>query len=177
MLKATIQWDNDPNAISYFIQYRIVGSNYWITPNENNPTINNFYVVENIPYGALYEFKIIAETCETSCETILEVAAPCLITSNLIANPSGMGSMKLTWDTKPWAVSYAVKYKKSADATFITAPGSPTTGTTLTITGLDDGVSYDFMVQVNCQSGTSTGVQTTQPTACPDVTGLVATNV
>lgn len=177
MLTARIQWDNDPDAISYFIQYRIVGSNQWITPNNNNPTVNNFYIIDNIQYGANYEFKIIAESCETSCEVIIPVTAPCLQTSNLIATTSGMGSVNLTWDLKPWALSYTVKYKKTTDSTFITASGSPTTSNNFPITGLDDGVSYDFLVQVNCQSGTSVGIQTTHSTTCPDITGLVATNV
>lgn len=73
-----------------------------------------------------------------------------------------MPSSTLTWDSGgPATTSYTVEYKKSVDSVWITAPGSPTTSTSLAISGLDYNTSYDFRVTAQCAAGPASPVITT----------------
>lgn len=73
-----------------------------------------------------------------------------------------MPSSTLTWlSGGPSTTSYIVEYKKSVDSVWTTAPGSPTTSTSLAISGLDYSTSYDFRVTAQCASGPASPVTTT----------------
>jgi len=63
---------------------------------------------------------------------------------NLVAT-SEAGEVVLSWDAVVGAVSYNVYYKKASDTTWIGPVGVLLNGTK--ITGLEDGVEYDFIVQ------------------------------
>jgi hypothetical protein len=80
-------------------------------------------------------------------------------------DPTGLASSSVTqtsatvsWNTVSGATSYAVDYKASASGTWISAASS-TTSTSVNLTGLTAGTSYDWRVRANCSSGQGNYVQ------------------
>lgn len=175
---ATLNWTPSITAGSYFVQYRVKGTEDWIIPNnEPNPTMNSFYHITGLEEGTLYEFKIVSECCDGSTEQIIEGATSCPPTDSLTVIPIPSTSFQLNWPAKLWAVEYNVYFKPQASLPYLVAPGSPvapngTATETLTIGGLEVGVTYEFAVEVVCASGVSSKVINIGTNPCPNITNL-----
>jgi hypothetical protein len=77
------------------------------------------------------------------------------------ASPAGLGASSITtttatvsWSAISGAASYAVDYKASTATTWISA-ATATTATSVALSGLTAGTTYDYRVRTNCTSGTS----------------------
>lgn len=75
-------------------------------------------------------------------------------------------SASVSWTASASATSYNVDYKQSSSTTWINAV-SNTAGTSYDLTGLIRGTSYDWRVNSNCSSGTSTYVSASFATTIP----------
>lgn len=91
------------------------------------------------------------------------------------ASPSGLTASAITttsatagWTAVSGAVSYDVDYKAASSSTWINA-ATATTATSVNLTGLTAGTTYDYRVRTNCTSGSSS-YSTAQFTTTPVVT-------
>lgn len=104
----------------------------------------------------------------------------CVSPAGLIAYAITTTSASVRWTTASGAVSYDVDYKASSSATWINA-ATGTTDTSLALTGLTQGTTYDYRVRTNCASGSSAysaaQFTTTGTVACSAPTGLISSAV
>lgn len=103
------------------------------------------------------------------------------------ASPAGLTASAITttsatagWTAVSGAVSYDVDYKASSSATWINA-ATGTTATSVGLTGLTAGTTYDYRVRTNCAGGSSsysTAQFTTTPiTTCSAPSGLTSSAI
>ncbi|SEV89602.1 Por secretion system C-terminal sorting domain-containing protein [Chitinophaga sp. YR573] len=78
----------------------------------------------------------------------------CASPSGLTASAIDSTSATIGWTAVSGAVSYKVDYKLSSSATWINA-ATATTATSLGLTGLTQGTTYDYRVRTNCASDSS----------------------
>jgi hypothetical protein len=102
-------------------------------------------------------------------------ASPTGLTASVITTESA-----IAWTAVSGAVSYDVDYKVSSSATWINA-ATGTTATSVTLTGLITGTTYDYRVRTNCASGSSAysaaQFTTTGTVTCTAPTGLTSSAV
>ncbi|MCW3466992.1 reprolysin-like metallopeptidase [Chitinophaga nivalis] len=98
------------------------------------------------------------------------------------ASPAGLAATAITintatigWTAVSGAVSYDVDYKLSSAATWINA-ATGTTATSVGLTGLTSGATYDYRIRTNCASGSSAysaeQFTTVSSSTCAAPTGL-----
>ena len=103
------------------------------------------------------------------------------------ASPAGLTASAITttsatagWTAVSGAVSYDMDYKPSSSASWINA-ATGTTATSIGLTGLTQGTTYDYRIRTNCASGSSTYSSaqfiTTSTVTCSAPTGLTSSVV
>ena len=103
------------------------------------------------------------------------------------ASPAGLTASAITttsatagWTAVSGAVSYDVDYKASSSYTWINA-ATATTATSVGLTGLTTGTTYDYRVRTNCASGSSAysaaQFTTTGTVTCSAPAGLASSGV
>ncbi|HVI49278.1 MAG TPA: zinc-dependent metalloprotease family protein [Chitinophaga sp.] len=103
------------------------------------------------------------------------------------ASPSGLTASAITttsatigWTAVSGAASYDVDYKATSSSTWINA-ATATTATSVNLTGLTTGTTYDYRVRTNCTSGSSAysaaQFTTTSTGTCNAPTGLTSSAV
>jgi Secretion system C-terminal sorting domain/Fibronectin type III domain/Sortilin, neurotensin receptor 3, len=104
----------------------------------------------------------------TACSAPVSLTATNITTSEATVN----------WAADAAATGYNVEYKTTASSTWNTAIAN-TQQTSYTITGLAQGTSYDWRVNIICSSGTSDYAASafTITTQCPDPANLQAANL
>jgi hypothetical protein len=104
----------------------------------------------------------------------------CTSPAGLTASAITTTSATIAWTAVSGAVSYDVDYKASASATWINA-ATGTTATSVGLTGLTPGTTYDYRVRTNCASSSSTysmaQFTTTSIVTCSAPTGLTSSAV
>ena len=164
----TVSWLAVSGAVSYNIQYRIVGTGTW------SPTTSatNSVTITGLTPGANYEFQV-EVVCATgtsgysSSVTFTTASVICGAPSGLNVTGVGTTTATLNWSAVTGAVSYGIVYRMVG-----TTAWSYTTSTTtsVAISGLVAGTTYQFKVQSYCAAAdssdyTSYALFTTTPTA------------
>jgi len=91
--------------------------------------------------------------------------------SGLNASSVDLNSAMVNWTASSQGLSYQVEYKPSSSSTW-TVAATQTPGTSISLTGLVEGQSYDWRVRTNCSASTSSFAQsnfTTASNSCVDV--------
>ena len=153
-----VTWETMANAIKYQIKYRIVSTTSWTTKTVtvSEKTLTNLTVASN------YEYKL-----RTKCPSGWTSFTP-TETFTTSGGGSGGGSTtcdmpgftsteyltatrtKVSWEAMPQAVRYQVRYRLSGSSSW-TTKASNTTNRTLT--GLQNGGTYEYKVRTKCPSG------------------------
>lgn len=118
-----------------------------------NETINRLRA-----YGTTVWVKLLTQGQLT---TITGVVAPTAVTA-VVATPSGPTSVSLSWGLPAVGSApfiYAVYYRPTGSIPY--AAGPTLTGSTVTVTGLVSGSSYDFVVTVRNAAGSATSAPVT----------------
>jgi hypothetical protein len=104
----------------------------------------------------------------------------CVAPSGLTTSAITTTSATVAWTAASGAVSYDVDYKPTSSATWINA-ATATTATSVGLTGLTPGTTYDYRIRTNCSSGSSTysaaQFTTTSVITCSAPTGLTSSAV
>lgn len=169
---AILNWTALPGAISYNIQYRVVGSGTW---SSSSSATNTLTITALLPATA-YEFQVQAVCVSgagsfTSSAFFTTLALPCSVPTGLTASSIDVDIATLSWVAVTGASGYNIQYRISGASSWTTIA---TTTNSLTLTGLSTATTYDFQVQVICSSGTSAysspssfTTLTPPPAACP----------
>jgi hypothetical protein len=176
---ATVSWTAVTGATSYDVDYRVVGAGSWTTGVA--ATASTSLNLTGLKQGTDYEFRVktncsfnngvfTSETFSTLCST-----APTGLTASAITSSTAT----LSWTAAAGAASYKVDYKLTTESIWVRAENE-TTSTSVDISNLIAGKTYDYRVRSNCASSLSYSTYTTAQftSLCSAVpTGLTATSV
>jgi hypothetical protein len=173
--QAALNWDaptSNGGAIitDYQVQYKLSSDSTWTTFNDGTSTATSA-TVTGLSNGNNYDFRVAAinsaGTGSYVVVTGIAVAAAATTPgaiSNLASVP-GDTQVALSWSAPASnggspITDYAIQYKLSSDSTWTTFNDGTSTATNATVTGLTNGVSYDFSVAAVNSVGTGTAVTT-----------------
>jgi len=152
---ALLNWTSISGAISYSIQYRVSGTTSWI----NTTSSINSVSVTGLISGTTYEFQVQAICAGGSGA----YSPPSDFTTNLpiCPVPTGLSATSfndtitiLSWAAVSGAIRYSINYRPSGTTSW---NYRTSLSTSLPITGILPGVTYEFMVQAICTASDSSG--------------------
>jgi hypothetical protein len=151
---ATFNWTAVSGALSYNIQYRIVGTVTWST----GTSATNSFNASGLAAGTNYEWQV-QTVCSggssgfTSSTTFATSVPPCSV-------PTGMNTISITtssatfsWTAVSGAISYNVHYRVVGTSSWNNVSSSISS---YNASGLSAGTNYEWQVQTVCSGGSST---------------------
>jgi hypothetical protein len=193
-VSALVSWSAAPGAISYNVRHRAVGNPNWTT----TPSASTSLLLSGLAPQTTYEVQVQSVCTPSSNTTALSSFSAsitfattgsnltCIAPSNLaVANVTATSALA-TWSAVAGAVSYNVRYKPVASATWTL---TNTTATFRFLSPLVPSTAYEVQVQTVCiNSSNTTGLSpftgsvyftTMGPVtnACSAPTGLTASNI
>ena len=151
----TLNWTAATGALSYNIQYRQYGTTTWSSTTSSTNSVG----LTSLACGTTYEFQvqsvcsITSSSAWSASDTFSTSACLCPYPTGLSATAITTTTATLSWTSVVWAVSYYVHYRPVGTSTWIT---DSTTATSVAITGLTCGTTYEFQVETVC-GGLGTG--------------------
>jgi hypothetical protein len=173
--QATLGWNNEPNAVSYRIEYKLSSDTTWtlLSSAHTSTSINLTGLASSSSYDWMVRSNCATLNSGFTQTSFTTLSPVCPSVTGLQTTGITTSQATLGWNNEPSAVSYRLEYKLSSDTTW-TLLSSAHTSTSIALTGLASSSSYDWRVRSNCATLNSGFTQTsfTTLTACPDVTGL-----
>ena len=165
---ATLGWTAVSGALSYNLQYRVIGAAAWTSAT----SATNSKALTGLIAGTTYEFQVQtvctgATSSFSTSGTFTTSATPCSVPSSLTSTSITTTGATLGWAAVSGALSYNLQYRVIG-ATVWTS----TTATTNSkaVTGLTASTAYEFQVQTVCTGATSSfsasGTFTTLGVSC-----------
>ncbi|RBL92874.1 peptidase [Chitinophaga flava] len=109
---------------------------------------------------------------------VITSGSSCASPASLTASAITTTSATIGWTAASGGVSYNVDYKATTSSTWINA-ATATTATSVNLTGLTQGTTYDYRVRTNCASDSSvySAAQFSTVSTCTTPTGLTSSGV
>ena len=162
----------------YTIQYKTASATTWTTFNDGTST-STTTTVTGLTNDTAYQFRIIAvNSVGPSAPSGVITATPSTQTSALPGAPTGLAAtpgnarVSLSWtapsNTGGAAITdYIVEYSAGTTGVWTTFNDGIGTTTSVTVTGLTNGTTYQFRISAvnSVGTGTSSGVVSSTPTA------------
>lgn len=158
----TVSWTapyNGGSAITgYTLQYKLATAGSWTTVDPGNVTSRTLTSLTN---GSAYEVKVLAKNAAgSSSYSSVSSGTPRTVPGvpTGLTAVHGNGSVDLTW-TAPASnggaavTDYVVQYRVSVELDWETFADGTSTSTSTTVTGLDNGTTYDFRVLAVNEAG------------------------
>lgn len=170
---ATVSWTAVGGAVGYVIQYRPVGSPTWTSVN----SVATSKVITGLTPSTVYEFQLQCDCGSGILSTFsgstnfTTLTPACVTPSGLNVTLIGLTQAQLNWNLVSGAVGYNVQYRVVGAGSWTSTTSSVTNKT---ITGLTPNTQYEFEVQTDCGTGTSSfsSIISFFTLACATPTGL-----
>jgi hypothetical protein len=163
---ATISWTPVSGATNYKFEYKLSSSSTWAG---TTTTSSNSATISSLTAASDYDWRVQTNcTSGSSAFAQSSFTTSCPVPTNLSSSSITSGSATVNWSAASGASSYTVQYKLATSSTWTSA--APTTGTSLILTSLAAGQTYNWQVQTNCASGSSASAQSSFITTCPTAT-------
>ncbi|MEO5572638.1 MAG: fibronectin type III domain-containing protein [Bacteroidia bacterium] len=177
---AQLDWTSVTGAVSYNIQYRIVGAGSWTTGSSTTNSLN----ISSLSPSSNYEWQV-QTVCSSgsglfSSTANFSTASPsCDIPAGLSSSNITTSSATLGWTVVSGAVSYNVQYRIVGAGSWITATSATNS---LNISSLSPASNYEWHVQTSCSSNQSAysllnNFTTLTPPPCDAPAGLSVTGI
>ncbi len=168
---ATLNWNAVSGATSYAVDYKLSSASTWTSLSTAQTTTTAS--LTGLTQGTAYDWRVRATCSGGSGNFVIAsftTTAPfvCTAPTGLNATAITATSATVNWTAVSGAVSYAVDYKASSSATWISV-ATATTSTSANITGLAASTLYDYRVSTNCGTNGASGftaAQFTTASAC-----------
>jgi len=172
---ATISWGAASNALSYKVQYRIVGAASWTATTSTTTS----KALSGLTSASNYEFQV-QTVCSSGSSafstsgtfTTATVSTTCNVPASLASSAITSSTATISWGAAIGANSYNVQYRIVGAASWL---ATTSTTTSKALTGLTASSNYEFQVQTVCSAGSSafsaSGLFTTSAvsTGCSDI--------
>jgi len=170
---ATIIWTSVSGASSYTYEYKLSSSSTWTGTTTSS---GNSATISSLTSASGYDWRV-QSNCSGGSSAFAQASfsTSCPAPTNLTSSSVSSGGATVSWTAASGATNYTVQYKLASSSTWTSA--APTTSTSLILTSLSAGQTYNWQVQTNCSSGSSSSVQSSFITICPTAAGLSAGNI
>ncbi len=153
---ALISWQPILGATSYTVFFKSQGSTTWV---QNSTSTNNF-TLSGLNQNTYYQVQVSAscngvestKSIAAYFKTIINTTANCGSPATIIIGNVGVSSAKISWSAVPNALSYLYKYRIAGTAPWVSIT---TNGLSVSISGLNSNVLYDFEICSKCADGFS----------------------
>ena len=180
---ATLGWTATSGATSYTVQWKPASSSTWTTVTGLTSTS---YVLSGLTAGTAYQFQVMTVCGSGSSSYASPITfttsapATCAVPTGLSTSNITTSSATLNWAAVSGAVSYSVQWKLASASTWTTITG--VTGTSRSLTGLNNATAYQFRVSTVCSAASSayssaSNFTTSTPATCAVPTGLSTSSV
>ncbi len=151
---ATLNWSHATGAVSYTIQWRYAGG-YW---NELSAFYDTWYTLTGLQPGTAYEWRI-RSNCHYGGHSYWSNINSFTTLGYSCATPTWPSTYNITsttatvsWSAVSGAHSYTIQLRQS-NGYWYDVPNGPFYQTSVTLTGLTPGTSYQWRVRANCGYG------------------------
>lgn len=149
---ATLNWETISNAVSYNIEYRIVGSGTWTT----DISSTNFLNISLLTPSSNYEWHV--QTVCSSNQSLFSatnnfttLTPPCGVTTDLAITAVTSTGATCNWTGVSDAISYTIQFRKIGD----TWSNTSSFTASVNLSGLTPASTYECRVQTVCQFSTA----------------------
>ena len=185
----SLSWSSVSGAAEYRVEYKRNTASSWTN---DGTTSGTSYTVTGLDEDTAYQFRVRSrgdgsesttsyegttptsavsarteEDVPVNCADVIKPTENCLPSpapANLTVGTVTQTSVRLSWDSVSGAAEYRVEYKESTASSW-TNDGT-TSGTSYTVTGLDDDTAYQFRVRSRGDgSESTTSYEGTTPTS------------
>jgi len=149
---ATINWTLVSGAVSYNVNYRVLGSTAWTSTTSatssktlntlNASTTYEFQIQSNCGSGNMSAFSSIAD--------FVTPVPPCNVPTTLSSSAISANSANLNWGAVSGAIQFNINYRIIGSSTWSAATSATNSKS---ISGLVASSSYEFQIQSDCGSG------------------------
>ena len=145
-----LSWSASSGANNYRLQYRANGTNTWTNVTGIQGTS---YTVTGLNASTVYRWRVKANCSSYSSIAVFNSGGggnntACSQPSNLNAVSTSNTSADLSWSASSGAFSYTVQYRVQGVGAFTTI--SLVQGLSVSVTGLQQGATYEFKVKSSC---------------------------
>ncbi len=160
---ATFNWASVSGAVSYNIQYRVVGASTWLTGTATPPATS--FAVNGLTATSNYEWQI-QTVCSggssafTSSTLFTTLTPPCNAPTNLSTTLITTSSATFNWGSVSGAVSYNIQYRIVGTSTWSTGTAL-SSATSFPASGLSATSNYEWQIQTVCSGGSSSFTSST----------------
>ena len=153
-VSATFNWVAVSGAVSYNVQYRIIGNPSWSSTTASTNTVN----ASSLSPAANYEWQV-QTVCSSNPSAYSQIASfttlppVCPVPTGTITHSISSTFAVLRWNALAEAMSYNVRYKPVSSSTWTTVN---TSQTYFDLTGLAPFTNYEWQVQSACNASPST---------------------
>jgi hypothetical protein len=151
----SLHWATVNGADYYVVEWRIPGGQWYAIP---GPISNNFVDLTGLAPGTSYEWHVKAH-----CLAGYFSDWSSLTYFNTLGNTCGLPFFRYTlpitdstatfnWSSVAGALNYTIQIRTGGGA-WVDVNGSPTTDTSITVTGLLPNTLYEWQMRVNCTNG------------------------
>lgn len=151
---ATLNWLAVSGAVSYNIQYRVVGNAIWT---QTTTTTNSVSVSSLLP-SSNYEWQV-QTVCSGGSSTFsassnfATLSPPsCIVPAGLSSTNITNNSATLNWTAVTGAVSYNIQYRIAGNSIWT---GTSSTSNSITVSSLSPASNYEWQVQTVCSGSQS----------------------
>lgn len=177
-LNNVMSWNAIPGAVNYEFQFKQPTASW--TSASTHVVTDTFYALNGIMSGLTLDWRV-RTNCGSNFSTysVSQLNTPCPTPASIAVSGITSTGAIVNW-TPPASFNspfgYTFQYKLSTATNWISY--SPTSGTSITMSGLAPGRTYDCRVRLNCSSFNSNYAQTQFTTLCGITpSGLASGNV
>ncbi|MEO5907269.1 MAG: fibronectin type III domain-containing protein, partial [Saprospiraceae bacterium] len=153
---ASLDWSNVVGALSYTVQLREVGGNWYDYP--GCPWYNSWLSIGGLEPGTTYEWRV-KSNCANGEMSEWSYSVTFTTLGNVCHTPYQTWTTNITdhsatfnWSPVSGAESYSVQIRDQWGSWHY-IPGSPFYGTWATVNNLSPGTTYEWRVRANCDYG------------------------
>ncbi len=112
--RVTISWDNNPNAASYQVRYKLSGTATWTT--KSNTPGNDFKELFPLVEGATYQYRVRMKCSDGTWSPFTSVAAftmaTCDAPTGISYRTTANGRHRFDWTHAITGIKYQIKYRE-----------------------------------------------------------------
>lgn len=161
---AFFSWVSPVSSVTkYVVQYSAVEAINWIS----DTVSTNYYKAQGLTAGKYYQWRV-QTLCSGGLFSASSPADAAFATTGSCNAPSGLTTGGITdtsaavaWSAASGATYYTIQYRRAGTASWL---GTSTSSTSIKITGLKSGTSYEWQVATVCAAGTGAYIAGTRYT-------------
>ncbi len=150
---AQVTWGAVPNATSYSIRYRRLGTNTWTVRSANSTVYNISALSPNTSYQVQVSTNCNGEQSTYSSSRTFTTEAEvlvCDVPQNLRVANIQTRSATLNWSANATYQSYTIRYRQQGSSTWTSLSSN---ASSLVVSSLNPATNYEVQIRGRCQSG------------------------